>query len=267
MKSTAKHEAQQPQHEEEPAKNKSRKKPKSKQTAAPQSKEDTSEPPPMVSAPVTETADSSESWTHCNALSLSDTPCNAAQEASNEIEKAHAIFLNEFKRHSHQHNVAEMVQMLDMTAATVPFDSHELLKARDKLTAATQAPGTRPSNAAMQQFIRQGPTKPNSSVISRRLCAWARHARARIPGLTFDATGRLSLNNIMRVWGAHQGLCANDIVQAIHLHTPSENGPRYTTQATHDDLYIQVRPAKNSSHSSHHEAYVAPQRPWRRDHD
>ena len=83
----------------------------------------------MVSAPVTETADSSDSWTYRNASSLSDTPCNAAQEAFNEIEKAHAIFLNEFKRHSHQNNVAEMVQMLDMTAETVPFDSHDLLKA------------------------------------------------------------------------------------------------------------------------------------------
>ena len=219
----------------------------------------------MASSSAIETTNASDSLSRRKALGLSDLPCNAAQEAFNEIVKAHAIFQNEFTTQSHRYNVAAMVQMLDMTAATVPFDSHDLLKARDKLTGGAQAQGTRPSNAATQQSIRHGRTKPNASLISRTLCAWGRHARTRIPGLTVDATGRLSLQNIMRVWGARQGLCADDIEQAIHLHTPSEDGPRYTTQTTHDDLYIQVRPSRNTSQSSYHEAVEAPPRHRRRD--
>ena len=100
MKSTAKHEAQQPQHEEEPAKKKSRKRAKAKHTTSPQSNEARAEPPPMASSSAIETTNASDSLSRRKALGLSDLPCNAAQEAFNEIVKAHAIF-QKAKRRSH----------------------------------------------------------------------------------------------------------------------------------------------------------------------
>ena len=199
MENTAKHGAQQPQHQEEPAKKKSRKGAKAKHTTPPPNNEAEAEPPPMASSSAIEITKASDSSSCHKALGLSDLPCHAAQEAFNEIVKAQAIFQNEFKSQSLRNNTAAMVQMLVMTAATVPFDSHDLLKARDKLTGGAQAQCTGPSSAAPQQSIWQGRPKPNASLISRTLCAWGRHARTRIPGLTVDATGRLSLQNIMRV--------------------------------------------------------------------
>ena len=267
MKNTAKHEAQQPQHEEEPAKKKSRKGANAKHTTLPQSNEAEAEPPPMASSSAIEITTANDSTSHHKALGLSDLPSQAAQEAFNEIVKAHSIFQNEFIAQSLRNNTVAMVQMLDMTAATVPCESHDLLKARDNLTGGAQAQCTVPSNAATQQSIWHGRPKPNASLISRTLCAWGRHARTRPPGLTIDATGRFSLHNIMRVWGARQGLRTEDIVQAIHEHTPSEAGPRYPTQTTHNDLYIKVRPSsKHTSQSSYHNAVGAPPRQRRRDH-
>ena len=265
MENTAKHGAQQPQHQEEPAKKKSRKGAKAKHTTPPPSNEAEAEPPPMASSSAIEITTANHSTSHHKALGLSDVPSQAAQQALNEIVRAHSIFQSEFIAQALQNNTVAMVQILDMTAETVPCESHDLLKARDNLTGGAQAQCTVPSIAATQQSIWHGRPKPNASLISRTLCAWGRHARTRPPGLTIDATGRFSLHNIMRVWGARQGLCADDIVQAIYLHTPSEDGLRYTTQTTHDDLYIQVRPSRNTSQSSYHEAVEAPPRHRRRD--
>ena len=195
-------------------------------------------------------------------------PAHAEQEAFNEIVKAQAIFLNEFKTQFLRNNKEAMAHMLDLTAATVPCESNGLLKARDRLTGGAQANSKGPSFEAPQQPPKQSRAKPNSSEISHTLCAWARYEKARrnAQGLTLDATGRLSLNNIMEVWGKGQGLCEADIVQAIQQHTKADGGDRYATQATQNDLLIQVRPSRSSQQGNYQNAVGAPQRHRRRRH-
>ena len=267
MKNTANHEVQHPQQEEQPAKKKCKKGAKAKHTAPPQSTETDADPTPLASSSAMETTKASDSPSHDKALCLSDLPGHAAQEAFNEIVKAQLILQNEFKAQFLRNNIAAMVHMLDLTAATVPCESHDFLKARDKFTGDAHVTCTVPSIEAPQPPARQGRSKPNSSVISHTLCAWARYARSRrhVPGLTLDATGRLSLQNIMEVWGAEQGLCEADIVQAIEQHTEAEGGPRYSTQATHNDVYIQVRPSRSAQQGNYQDAVGAPPRHRRRD--
>ena len=267
MEGTAKHGSPQPQHQQEAAKKKIRKGAKAKHIAPPPNDEAEAEPPPMASSSAIETTTANHSTSHHKAWGLSDVLSQAAQQALNEIVRAHSNFQSEFIAQALQNNTFAMAQMLDMTAETVPCESHDLLTARDNLTCGAQAPCTVQGHAATQQASRHRPPKPNAFFISRTLCAWGRHARTRPFGLTIDASGRLSLHNIMRVWGTQAGLRTEDIVQAIHEHTPSESGPRYTTQATHNDLYIKVRPsAKHTSQSSYHNAVGAPPRKRRRDH-
>ena len=88
MENTAKQGAQQPQHQEEPAKKKSRKGAKAKHTTRPPSNEAEADPPPMASSSAIETTKANDSTSCPKALGLSDLPSQAAQEAFNEIMKA-----------------------------------------------------------------------------------------------------------------------------------------------------------------------------------
>ena len=56
-----------------------------------------------------------------------------------------------------------------------------------------------------------------------------------------DGQGRLSLNNIMQVWGTRQGLQLDEVAAAVQLHTATNAGPRFITTALHNDFYIEVR--------------------------
>ena len=79
-------------------------------------------------------------------------------------------------------------------------------------------------------------------MISKVICAFGRYHDARPEGLTTDGLGRLSLNNVMQVWGTKAGLKLEEVAAAIQLHSHSEHGgPRYIITAMHNDLYIQVR--------------------------
>ena len=152
-----------------------------------------------------------------------------------------------------------MAQILDLTAATVPFESHGLLKARDRLigVAGSQSKGQIPQEP--QQPPEQSHAKPSSSEISHALCAWARYAgaRHRTHGLTLDPAGRLSLNNIMESWGKWQGLSEADILCAIQQHTKTKGEDRFTTQSTPDDILIQVRASKHFQQSNQQEAVAS----------
>ena len=268
MQNTANDDVHREQPEDQPAKKKGRKATKPKLTIPQQSIETEEEPAPLASSSAMEITKANDCPKQDKALSLYDLPGHAAQEAFNELVKAQAICLNDFKTQFLRNNIEAMAQILDLTAATVPCESHGLLKARDMLTGGAQAKAKGPSSEAPQQPPQQSRAKPNSSEISHTLCAWARYegARRNAQGLTLDATGRLSLNNIMEVWGKGQGLCEADIVQAIQQHTKAEGGDRYATQATQNDFYIQVRPSRSSQQGNFQDAVGAPPRHRRRGH-
>ena len=95
----------------------------------------------------------------------------------------------------------------------------------------TIQPGTQPPSTAQphtgadpegglqrQQAQRPRSPKPSSFQISKTLCAFGRYHHTRPEGLTTDAAGRLSLANIMQVWGIQNGLQSEDVVKAIQQH-------------------------------------------------
>ena len=83
-----------------------------------------------------------------------------------------------------------------------------------------------------------------------------------------DSAGRLSLANIMQVWGIRNGLQSDDVVAAIQLHSATDSGPRYITITLHNAFYIEVRQtAKHKARNSNFDASAAigaPRPPKRR---
>ena len=251
MKNKAPKDMLMPQAEEEPAKKKNRKLAKPRPPTPQQSMATEEEPEPMASSSAIElkkTDDAQQS----KATSFDDLPAEAAEHACNELIKAQAICRDDFKKHFLRTNIDGMVQILDLTAAIVPFESHGLLKARDRLLEAVGLPPKGHNHREPQQPTEQGNAKPSSSDISHALCAWARYevARHRIHGLTLDPAGRLSLNNIMECWGQWQGLSGADILRAIQRHTKTKGEDRFATQTTPDDIMIQVRASKHAQQSN-----------------
>ena len=95
-------------------------------------------------------------------------------------------------------------------------------------------------------------------MISKAICAFGRYHHARPEGLMTDSAGRLSLGNIMQVWGTRNGLQSDEVVAAIQLHSTTDSGPRYITIALHNDLYIEVRQTtKHKARSSNFDASAA----------
>ena len=246
-----------PQAEEEPVKKKSRKMTK---PMPPKPQPPTEEDPePMASSSAIELKKTDGSQ-QSKATSFDDLRAEAAEHACNELIKAQAICCDDFKKHFLRTNIDGMVQILDLTAAIVPFESHELLKARDRLLEVVGHPPRchiqrEPPTESLrvyQQPTEQGNAKPSSSDISHALCSWARYevARHRIHGLTLDSEGRLSLNNVMECWGQWKGLNGADILRAIERHTQTEGEDRYALQSTADDIMIQVRASKRSQQST-----------------
>ena len=250
-----------PQAEEEPVKKKSRKMAKPMPLKPQPSMPMEEEPEPMASSSAIElkkTDDAQQS----KATSFDDLPAEAAEHACNELIKAQAICRDDFKKHFLRTNIDGMVQILDLTAAIVPFESHGLLKARDRLLEAVglQPKGQNPQEP--QQPPEQSHAKPSSSDISHALCAWARYAgaRHRTQGLTLDSAGRLSLNNIMESWGKWQGLSEADILCAIQQHTKTKGEDRFATQPTPDDILIQVRAPRHAQQCNQQEAVASSRR-------
>ena len=258
MKNKAPKDQHMPQAEEEPVKKKSRKMAK---PMPPKPQPPTEEDPePMASSSAIELKKTDGSQ-QSKATSFDDLRAEAAEHACNELIKAQAICCEDFKKLFRHTNIDGMVQILDLTAAIVPFESHELLKARDRLLEVVghppkghiqREPLTEASPHFFLQPTEQGNAKPSSSDISHALCSWARYdvARHRIHGLTLDPEGRLSLNNVMECWGQWKGLSGADILRAIERHTKTEGEDRYAMQTTADDIMIQVRASKRFQQSN-----------------
>ena len=75
--------------------------------------------------------------------------------------------------------------------------------------------------------------------------------------MTTDAEGRLSLANIMMVWGTAQGLSEEHVKAVLQQHTATDKGQRFTTTTLHNDVYIDVSKATkdkalNTQHSRSH---------------
>ena len=248
--------------EEEPAKKKSKKATKPKPSTPQQSTETEEEPVPMASSSAIELTKADDAPKQSKAQSLYELPGEAAEQAYNELIKAQAICLDDFKTQFIRNNTEAMVQILDLTAATVPFESHGLLKARDKLrgAAGSQSKGQIPQEP--QQPPEQSHAKPSSSEISHTLCAWARYAgaRHRTQGLTLDSAGRLSLNNIMEAWGKWQGLSEADILLGIQQHRKTKGEDRFATQPTPDDILIQVRAPRHAQQCNQQDAVASSRR-------
>ena len=84
-----------------------------------------------------------------------------------------------------------------------------------------------------------------------------------------DTAGRLSLANIMAVWGTAQGLKEEHVKSALQEHSASDKGQRFTTTMLHNDLYIEVSQstkdkARNTHQSNAYRAIGAPRPPKRR---
>ena len=258
MKNKAPKDQYMPQAEVEPVKKKSRKMAKPRPLKARPSTEEETEPMASSSAiELKQTVGAQQS----KATSFDDLRAKAAEHAFNELCKAHATCCENFKKFWRHTNIDGMVQVLNLTASIVPFENHELLKARDGLLEVVghthkvyvpREPLTETTPQSLWQPTEQGNAKPSASDISHALCSWARYddARHRIHGLTLDAQGRLSLNNVMECWGQWKGLNGADILRAIERHTQTEGEDRYALQSTADDVMIEVRASKRSQQSN-----------------
>ena len=133
MKNTVTEDTHRLKPEEEPAKKRSKKGTKPKLFTPQQSTETEEEPTPMASSSAMEVFKADDAPKQSKAPSLYELPGEAAEQAYNELIKAQAICLDDFKTQFIRNNTEAMVQILDLTAATVPFESHGFLKARDRL--------------------------------------------------------------------------------------------------------------------------------------
>ena len=168
---TAKHSTPQLQHQQEAGKKKIKKSAKTKQTTPRLDHESEAEPPPMASASALEASTTNHSTTHLTPWGQGVVLSPAAQQALNEIVIAHSNFQKSFVAQALQNNTLAMAQMLDMTAETVPFESHDLLIARDNITFGTQAPSTVQRHAATQQANRhRAPQAKCFSDLPHTLC-------------------------------------------------------------------------------------------------
>ena len=86
-----------------------------------------------------------------------------------------------------------------------------------------------------------------------------------------DAIGRLSLANIMMVWGTAQGLSEDQVKAVLQEHSATDKGQRFTTTTLHNDVFIEVSKATrdkalNTQHSRSNSARAigAPRSPKRR---
>ena len=161
-----------------------------------------------------------------------------------------------------QNNMA--LQMLETAAAATAITAHDVAPVRANTaplqsTTPHHAAGAMAEGPPRQQPNKPSSTKPTPFMISKVICAFGRYHDARPEGLMTDAQGRLSLNNIMQVWGTRAGLQLEEVAAAIQLHSQSEQGgPRFITTAMHNDLYIEVRSTtKHKARSSNYDPLQA----------
>ena len=177
MKNKAPKDQYMPQAEVEPVKKKSRKMAKPMPPKPQPPTEEDAEPMASSSAIELKKTDGAQ---QSKATSLDDLRAEAAEHACNELSKAQAVCCENFKRFFRHTNIDGMVQILDLTAAMLPFESHELLKARDRLLQVVghppkvhvqREPLTEDSPQFFWQPTEQGNAKPSSSDISHALCS------------------------------------------------------------------------------------------------
>ena len=200
------------------------------------------------------------------ATSFDDLRAKAAEHAFNELCKAHATCCENFKKFWRHTNIDGMVQVLNLTASIVPFENHELLKARDGLlevighTHKVYVP-REPLTEATPHFFRQpteqGNAKPSASDISHALCSWARYddARHRIHGLTLDAKGRLSQSALSKAISGAQAPRLGAIIKSA---TNKGRRPEGVTQSAF--AVIQRGPGIACSAASNRRLQQAPAR-------
>ena len=283
MPNMDKHTAPQQGHQE-PSKRKPKRSSKAKQST-PQLDSDVEEErhqlqeptPPVASSSAYELSTIQPGTAPLEPLVHGTVLCPAVQQALNAVVAANWNIQYTLLAQALQNNTAAMaLQILESAAATAPPDMHGLILAR-----VNTAPGTQPPSTAQprtgsdpegglqrQQAQMPRSPKPSSFQISKTLCAFGRYHHTRPEGVTTDSAGRLSLANIMQVWGTQNGLQSEDVVKAIQQHSATDTGPRYITTTLHNDFYIEVRQtAKHKARNSNFDASAAigaPRPPKRR---
>ena len=188
----------------------------------------------------------------------------AVQQALNAVAAANWNIQYTFLAQVMQSNTAAMaLQMLESAAAATPPTTHGFAPARantakPQSTAPPHSAGDTVGRPQRQQANRPRAPKPTSLMISKAICAFGRYHHARPEGLMTDSAGRLSLSNIMQVWGTRNGLQSDEVAAAVQLHSTTDAGPRFITTALHNDLYIEVRQTtKHTARSSNFDASQA----------
>ena len=175
----------------------------------------------------------------------------------------------------HRLNMSMALQILEAVTTTAPVDVNTWLGEQAMAASSTPQHGAEPQvpiapiEAHTKQEAHNTRAKPSLSVkISKQIVAFGRYAGTRPVGMTTDALGRLSLNNLMAVWGNAQGLTPDQVKSVLRQHSSSRKGQRFTTTAMHNDLFIEVsnatkHRASDTKHSSHTRTKGAPRSPKR----
>ena len=174
---------------------------------------------------------------------------------------------------------AMALQMLEAATTAPPVDMNAWILARSMTALSTQPQSSAQPHTGLgpdggpqrNEAHSPRPQQLTSLHISKAICAFGRYPTTRPAGMMTDTAGRLSLANIMTVWGTAQGLKEEHVKSALQQHSASDKGQRFTTTTLHNDLYIEVSQstkdkARNTQQSKHHayRAIGAPRSPKRR---
>ena len=180
----------------------------------------------------------------------------------------------------HSLSITVALHILEMVTATALVDINAWL--REQASAALH-------NQALSNTHPQGPAVPEEAPqrheahstrssrltplqISKQIVPFGRYPNARPAGMTIDPEGRLSVNNLMTIWGKPQGLSENQVKAVLNDHGDTDKGRRFTTTVKHNDLLVEVsqstrRKAPREQHSrSYHSAIGARPPPKHRKH-
>ena len=178
----------------------------------------------------------------------------------------------------HRLSTAMALQIIDAVTTTAPVDINAWILARSLTALGTQPQsiaqphtGLGPDGVPQRQKAHNPRPQLTSLQISKAICAFGRYPTSRPAGMTTDAEGRLSLANLMLVWGSAKGLREEKVRAALQQHGTTDKGQRFVTTTLHSDLYIEVSKATkdkalNTQHSRSRadRAIGAPRSPKRR---
>ena len=179
----------------------------------------------------------------------------------------------------HRLSTAMALQILEAVTTTAPVDTTAWILERSTTALGIQPQsstqhqiGLRPDEGPqLQEAPSTRPQKLTSLQISKAIVTFGRYPDTRPAGMMTDAVGRLSLANIMMVWGTAQGLSEDQVKAVLQQHSATDKGQRFTTTTLHNDLFIEVSKATrdkalNTQHSRSNSARAigAPRSPKRR---